>query len=222
MRRGGVTLAAQALKSALNLTAVAALVTLTGCDLKVSINWPYVPLFLNDSATVYFSASGTSEVVGFTCVLDDDARTETSCTSPHVFQHLAPGTHTVKVTATDAAGGRASARSEFWVDLGPGVAFQQPAAGAVLTTNDVTVEFKRWTYHYGLVPFACQLDSAPEFGCPHVTTQMPDGPRVFNFNSIVEYTDLPEGPHRFTVTATDVIQRKTTASVEFTVATAGR
>ena len=134
------------------------------------------------STSISFSASEPD--VTFTCKLDTAAAS--SCTSPKAYSSLAQGPHTVTVTATDAASNPdPTPASVTWtVDtVAPDTTINSGPSGTV-ATGSASFDFS--SSEAGST-FNCKLDSAAAVPC----------------TSPKSYSGLADGPHTFTVTATD-------------------
>ena len=117
---------------------------------------------------------------------------------------LSEGAHTVSATATDAYGNTSSASdNDFTVDVTvPSVTISSPANGALLSSNDVTIEFD--ASDSGAITITCTLDGSPVTPC--------DEPSVL-------LSDLEDGTHSFVVSVLDAGGNSASASVSFTVDT---
>jgi hypothetical protein len=116
----------------------------------------------------------------FTCTLDD---APVACPSP-LIAVLADGPHTLAVTATDAAGNTAAKQVEFTVDsVAPTVSYSD---GPVGDTNNATPSFT-FAANEGGATFTCLLDAEPAADC----------------SSPLTLPELPDGPHRLQIIATD-------------------
>ena len=137
----------------------------------------------NTSPTVSFSA--TNSPTSYTCKID--AAAAAACSAPSVsYSGLADGSHTVTVTATNAAG-TGSAAVTFTVDAtAPVVSISSPANGST-TSNSVTTNFT--VTDASSTTTTCKLDAAAATSC----------------TSGQVYSGLASGSHTITVTATDAV-----------------
>jgi large repetitive protein len=137
----------------------------------------------SNSTSPMFKFSSTESGSTFICQLDAGAAA--ACTSPKTYSGLADGSHTFKVTATDKAGNVSAAATYTWtVDTAPPSA--TITAGPPSLTNSKTATFT-FTSNDPNATFKCSKDGATAYSCT--------SPKV--------YTSLSDGPHTFTVTATD-------------------
>ncbi len=144
--------------------------------------------------TIAFAGSDAVGVVGFQCTLDAGA--PVACTSPASYSGLASGTHTLRVTASDAAANTSAPASFAWtIDVTPPVAtinsaidgnLELMASGETTLSTDIAFTFDG-TDAVGVVGFQCSLDSAPLVSC--------SSPRAF--------AGLALGVHAFQVIALD-------------------
>ncbi|MDP9183035.1 MAG: hypothetical protein M3P04_09710 [Actinomycetota bacterium] len=132
----------------------------------------------NQNASVSFSDSDAS-VTGFTCALDGGAAV--ACTSPHSYTGLSFASHTVVVTASDAAG-NSSSGSTTWV-VSAGAPNIPSVTGPTSPTNnpDASVSFVGDPLATG---FTCALDAELALACTSPWTR----------------TGLADGSHTLTVT----------------------
>jgi outer membrane protein assembly factor BamB len=165
----------------------------------VSIATPAPGAVTGSAVSVAFSAGdGTgSGVVATSCSLDGAA--PASCTSGQAYSGLVPGLHAVTVLATDAAGNVGSATAVFTY-VPPAVAISAPSAGQVLAAGTVAVTFA--TTNASSV--SCQLDGNAAAPC----------------TSPASFTDLADGTHAVTVTASDSAGDTASTSVSVIVDTA--
>ena len=131
-------------------------------------------------AEIVFSSSETSS---FRCRFDAGA--SVACVSPFSLSLLADGSHTVDVTATDAAGNTGPAASVSWtVDtVAPTTAITSHPSDP---TNQISAAFAFSASENGAA-FRCGLDGAGLSSCA----------------SPQNYSSLAEGTHTFAVAATD-------------------
>ncbi|HTT95140.1 MAG TPA: PKD domain-containing protein [Solirubrobacterales bacterium] len=156
------------------------------------------PAGATKSTDARFTFRSTEEGSIFFCSLDGAAFT--SCTSPFAEEGLAEGHHTFAVKARDAAGNLGLAATRSWtVDTTPPQTSID--AGPTGHTEDGSPSF---SFSAGEPSsFRCSLDGAPSVPC----------------TSPKRYPALAEGPHTFTVTATDAAGNvdPTPAVAEFVV-----
>jgi hypothetical protein len=139
------------------------------------------------ATTATFGFTATEAGSTFTCTLDSGPAT--ACTSGVTYSSLTEGPHTFTVTATDAANNTdLTPATRTWTvdttdDTPPDTTITSGPTGTVSTTT-ATFEF---TATEAGSTFACTLGGGAPTPC---TTG-------------VTYTNLPDGPHTFTVTATD-------------------
>lgn len=134
------------------------------------------------SASVSWTDSDTS-VVGFTCQLD--AAVAAACTSPKALSGLADGSHTLTVTARDAAGNTASGHTTWVVDTTPPPV---PVVTGPASPTNATGASLSWPDEAGAT-FTCALDGNPYPSC----------------TSPVSLTGLAAGQHAFDVRAVDAL-----------------
>ena len=134
------------------------------------------------SASFSFSSSEANST--FECKLDSG--TYGSCTSPRTHTGLAPGSHTFTVRATDAVGNvDATPTTHTWtVDTTPPDTSIPTKPGTLV--NSATADFGLASTETGST-FECKLDSGTYGSC----------------TSPKNYTGLAQGPHTFSVRATD-------------------
>ena len=156
-----------------------------------------------DSAGSTYAFSSSEANSTFECRVD--AAAFAPCTSPHALGTLPDGEHTFSVRATDAAGNvdLTPATRSFTVDTAaPDTVIDSGPSGA---TNDATPTFT-FSSSEASTTFECQVDSEAFASCT--------SPKAL--------TTLSDGPHTFTVRATDAagLTDPTPASRSFTVDTA--
>ncbi len=140
------------------------------------------PSAATNTTSATFAFSSTEAGSTFTCQLDSGSAQ--ACTSPHSYNALADGSHTVIVTATDAAGNPdPTPASRTWtVDTtSPDTTITGGPSGL---TDTASATFAFSSTEAGST-FTCQLDSA--------TTQACTSPQTYN--------GLGDGSHTFKVTA---------------------
>lgn len=94
------------------------------------------PTVEGNAATISFSSPGESEVT-YECQIT--GRASVPCTSPHTFEGLEDGTHTIAVRGTDSLGNTAPYETrQVTVDTTGPVAALNPAAGLIGSTNTNT------------------------------------------------------------------------------------
>lgn len=148
----------------------------------------------NLTPSLAFTTTGNPTSV--TCKLDRNAAA--ACVSP-VSYSVADGAHTLQVTATNASGARTAATT-FTVDtLAPTFVFESPAAGAVIASNSVDIEYMVNDAH------------------PTTNSCTLDGTSVTCADEIQSFTGLSNGDHVFAVTATDPYGHSSSGSLPFTV-----
>ncbi len=121
----------------------------------------------------------------FECALDDASFS--SCTSATQYTGLAEGRHAFRVRATDVAGNTGAQQTRIWfVDGTPPVVTidSGPAASSLTRKTSAVLSFSADE----TVSFECRLDTGSFAGC--------DSPQAL--------TGLADGPHTFTVRATDL------------------
>lgn len=141
----------------------------------------------------------------FKCRLDSIQESAfQSCTSPKTYSGLTAGSHTFEVRATDASGNvDPTPASRTWtVDLTPPGVSIDPGSGPNGTTSSTDAEFEFSTDPGASL--ACKLDADEFASCA----------------SPVPLSGLADGPHTFTVRATDQAGNAATASRSWTVDTA--
>jgi hypothetical protein len=132
------------------------------------------------SASLAFTAS---ESATFECVLDGAAFAP--CTSPNGYPTLADGSHTFRVKATDTAGNAGPETTYTWTidTVAPTVVITQKPSNPNSTTS-ATFAF---TASQNGSSFSCRLDEGGFQPC----------------SSPKSYSNLSDGPHIFSVKATD-------------------
>jgi hypothetical protein len=125
----------------------------------------------------------TSEPARAACKLDAGA--SAPCTSPASFSNLADGPHTFAVTATDMAGNVGPQTNYSWTidTVAPTVVITQKPSNPA-STSSATFAF---TASQNGSSFSCRLDDGGFVPC--------SSPRI--------YSNLSDGPHVFSVRATD-------------------
>src|SRR4051794_33814415 len=98
-------------------------------------------------------------VVGYTCKLD--AAAAAACTSPKQLSGFADGSHTLTVTARDAAGNTASRSTTWVVDTTPPAV--PVVTGPASPTNDMTASAS-WPMEAGAT-YTCAVDNAAYASC---------------------------------------------------------
>src|SRR5215213_2862693 len=158
------------------------------------------PSGTTDSTSASFEFSSTESGSTFECSLDGGAFA--SCSSPHRVDNLSEGSHTLQVRTTDAAGNTdASPASTTWtVDTTPPDTkiVSNPSA----LTNSASASFEFSSTEPGS-SFQCKVDSGTYESC----------------TSPKSLTGLGDGPHTFSVKATDAAGNTDTspASTTWTV-----
>lgn len=119
------------------------------------------------------------------------------------------GTHTMTVTATDAAGNTSSASVTYQVQkcpksksdtTGPVIIIKSPKNKTYYTCETLRIFFGVWDKDSGVASYQATLDGNPVNNCQRI-----------------DLSDM-EGTHTFTVTATDNMGNTSTKSVTFNVA----
>jgi alpha-tubulin suppressor-like RCC1 family protein len=154
----------------------------------------------SNSSSALFAFHSTDASATFTCSIDGGA--PVPCSSPASYSGLTDGPHTFTVTATDPAGNAASASFTWTVDTtGPDVFIDSHPSDPSSTASAT------FTFHTTepTATLTCSLDGAPATPC----------------SSPQSYGGLADGPHTFTVTATDSAGNSSSASFTWTVDTAG-
>ena len=146
------------------------------------------PSGVTNDPTPTFTFSSSEGGSSFECKLDSGPYA--ACGSPKTTSHLADGSHTFSVRATDPAANTdpSPASRAFTVDATP----PQTAidSGPQGTTNDPTPSFA-FSSEPG-ASFECKLDSGPYAACgsPKTTSHLADGPHTF----YVRATDPADNP----------------------------
>lgn len=170
---------------------------LTACPPETTITAS--PSSPTNSRTPSFSFSSPAAGAGFECSVDNAAFA--ACASPYATPSLAEGSHSFAVRAT--SGGVADptpATQSFVVDVTPPpIAISSPAAGATLSSADLTLQF---TTETGAADY-CRLDSGAIVTCT--------SPRT--------YAGLADGDHKVQVISRDTAANIATRTVNFKVAT---
>ena len=123
----------------------------------------------------------------FECLLDGESIG--TCSSPHEFEVLTPGEHTIEVSAIDVAGNRDStpAKRTFTVvdvtapdtiiDLGPNSETEESTATFEFSAEPMDPETELGPN----TTFQCSLDNADFTDCtsPHTVTNLAPGPHTF-------------------------------------------
>ncbi|MBI2692423.1 MAG: hypothetical protein HYX29_10830 [Solirubrobacterales bacterium] len=160
----------------------------------VSISSPQTgSTIASSSTTLNFTATDNVGVTGTTCRLDAGAATV--CSAGQAYSGLSNGSHTIAVTAIDAAGNSASASTTFTVNVAPAdttapvVTITSPTAGQSISGSSVSVVFTA-TDNVGVTGRTCQL-SGPTASAQSACTS----PKT--------YSGLKRGTYTVTVRATD-------------------
>jgi hypothetical protein len=141
------------------------------------------PASSTNSTTATFVFTSNIEGSTFTCALDSGIAT--SCNSPNTYGDLSNGLHTASVITTDLVSGQSGPATYTWtVDTAPPTVTFTAAPQGYTTSTTATFRFEADEDS----TFICQLDSGAASACSPPAT----------------YTDLLDGPHTFTVTATDL------------------
>lgn len=148
--------------------------------------------------------SDASPPVSVTCQVDAGPVTS-PCTSPYTPAALSPGTHTVTVTATDGVGNVGSDSDEFTVDTAPPDTIIDSGPTGIFEpgkTNDSTPTFTFHSTKAGST-FQCKVDNGAFAPCtsPYTTPFLADGPHTFSVVATdnVNNTDPTPATSSFTV-----------------------
>jgi hypothetical protein len=145
----------------------------------------------SQSASFTFTVSEQAEV---SCKVDDGPFT--SCTSPAEYTNLAEGEHSFTVQATDPAGNIGQDGYSWRVDAtAPTLAITQKPSEL---SNSTSASF---AFTASEPATECKLDDAAFGAC----------------SSPVVYSDLAQGPHTFTVKATDSVGNTDQAAYTWTI-----
>ncbi len=144
------------------------------------------PPLSTDSNNATFSFTATEENASFECSLNNSVFT--TCSSPVNYENLAEGSHSFSVRATDSAGNKDSTAAVYdWnVDTTP------PDTNITKTpppSTDSTHAAFSFTATEEGTSFKCSLDHSVFTSC----------------SSPMNYENLAEGAHRFSVKATDPV-----------------
>ena len=183
-------------------------------NFSVQFNLPIVTL-LNPKPNAYsnitsftFTYSGSlngQALTTFECALDAQAYAACNGGSKAYTQtNLTEGSHTFKVRSVDASTNTKSGEQtyQFTIDrTNPVVTITAPTAGATLTTNSVNATFTVTDANLSTVTRICRLDNVQLATC----------------NNSVALNNLSNGPHTFSVTATDEATNQTVVTRNFTV-----
>ena len=149
----------------------------------------------SSSFTFTFEAGSAAK-----CSLDTAAFT--ACSSPVSYSSLSDGQHTLRVRSVDLAGNISQIASRTWnIDTIAPATPTISTHAAYQTNSTVTINFNSEAGN----SVTCQLDSAAATNCSGDTSK--------------SFDNLTEGPHNFTVTATDAAGNSSTSSYTFTVDT---
>jgi hypothetical protein len=155
------------------------------------------------NVTYTFNAlDGGSGLATVVCSLDGG--TAANCTSPHALANLVDGSHTLKITATDKAGNASSIMNTFTVDAtAPVVTYTtKPDPNVYLTSRQFSFAYTTSDAGTGIASVTCKLDNGTAAACNASGTAL---------------SGLTDGPHTFTVTATDNATNATAAASAFKV-----
>ena len=135
------------------------------------------PPALTNDPSLRFEFSASEPDVDFTCKLDDGPAVP--CSSPHTFEDVADGEHTVTIVAVDKAGNVDAnpATAQVTVDtVPPAVSI---TSGPPELTNDRSLKFA-FESDDPTASFTCKLDDGPAVPCgsPHTFNDVPDGGHV--------------------------------------------
>jgi hypothetical protein len=141
------------------------------------------PPALTNAGSATFAFSDSEAGVGLQCRLD--GAPFSSCASPKSYSSLADGAHTFAVRAVDAAGNSSSPASASWTidTIAPTVTLSSKPA---VRTNNPVPSFAFTASESGSA-FSCALDGGGPSPCTSPQT----------------YAAQADGPHTFTVRATD-------------------
>lgn len=125
----------------------------------------------------------------------------------HTFADVPDGTHTARVSATDAAGNIASATATVTIDtIAPNLEIVSPTGGTVLHTPDTSISFTRDDAGSGIDRIELRVDNALPVTLGSAATSH-------------ELTSLPDGEHELTITVYDRAGNAATRTVRFRVDT---
>ena len=157
-----------------------------------------------NSASAAFTFSSSEAGSTFMCKLDSAAATP--CLSPQQYSNLADGSHTMTVTASDAAGNPdpAAATRTWTVDTTAPQTTIDSAPSGTVTSSSASVSFS--SSEAGSA-FACSRDGGAAQPC----------------TSPVSFTGLGDGLHTVSVVATDALGNTdpSPATASWTVALSG-
>jgi hypothetical protein len=156
----------------------------TAPDVQIDIDMPAA----TSSAAASFSFSSTDSGAVFQCRIDGGAWQ--ACTSPKAYGGLDEGSHSFDVRSRDEAGNTSSPASDTWTvaDSGPPNTFITSAPSATTASTDADFEYGASEQSN----FQCKLDDGAFGACGSGST------------GSKSYASLADGPHTFTVRATDM------------------
>lgn len=197
---GTHTVEVRATDAANNQSSDSATFTIDALNPVVTIESPTEDQVFNTAdVDVSFTATDVN-LFSVTCQID--SAPATACTSPHSFNGIADGNHSVSVATSDLAGRSATAVVNFSVDTSaPVIEIQSPTDGAQLQTDDVNVAFT--VTDANEFDVTCDVDSGGFVPCA----------------SPLPLSDLPSGPHAVIVRAEDDLGHFSTETVTFAVDT---
>ena len=137
-------------------------------------------------ASIGFVAQSDVTIAGYECSVDNAAFS--SCVSPLNLTNLVDGNHTVSVRATDEFGQLSNTATHNWfIDSTAPVLVFTEVPDPVIDVPDALVKFMVTENGSGIASIECQFDGQDFEEC----------------QSPYEAADMSEGPHSFTVRATD-------------------
>ena len=163
-------------------------------DAPVLSGAPY-SLTKSRSANIGFSGEANAT---FTCSVDGGAYE--ACSSPKSLSNLSDGAHSLSVKAADAAGNESPAATATWTvdNTAPAIPVISGAPSGLTTSNSASITFTSDVDATSV----CKVDDGYWRTCTSPQT----------------LTDLSDGPHRFSVKATDsLLNISGTATAEWTV-----
>jgi hypothetical protein len=181
---GSHTFRVRAIDPAGNVDATPAVHTWTVDAVAPNTTITSSPPALTNSASATFDFTSSEPGSTFECQLDGGGFS--ACTSPQPYSGLAPGSHTFSVRGTDAAGNPDASPATFTWTIDTSAPDTTVTDAPSDPSTSVAADFSFLATEPGST-FECRLDAGSFAAC----------------TSAKSYTGLADGPHTFSVRATD-------------------